>query len=220
MPPSLDFWLAKVRIQVRFGTESPQALLTYFDNRLQKGDYPLKDAATYGKALALLQLKRTDEADALMQELATRHPEDLFVVDALTDIDLAKGRSAQAIARLEKFRTRMPDNEVVVVNLGNAYLEGGNYKKSIAILDPYAREHEENNLAWSLLSDAYRKAGRMTDLHMARAEMLSLRGDYQAAIDELIVARGTTNDKLTLARLEARITELERAKKDLDSLKG
>ena len=59
-----------------------------------------------------------------MQELATRHPEDLFVVDALTDIDLAKGRSAQAIARLEKFRTRMPDNEVVVVNLGNAYLEG------------------------------------------------------------------------------------------------
>ncbi len=60
----------------------------------------------------------------------------------------------------------------------------------------------------------------MTDLHMARAEMLSLRGDYQAAIDELIVARGTTNDKLTLARLEARITELERAKKDLDSLKG
>ena len=54
--------------------------------------------------------KRTDEADTLMQELATRHPEDLFVVDALTDIDLAKGRSAQAIARLERFRTRMPDN--------------------------------------------------------------------------------------------------------------
>jgi predicted Zn-dependent protease len=220
LPPSLDFWLAKVRIQVRYGTESPQALLSYFDHRLQKGDYPLKDAAIYGKALALLQLKRTDEADALMQELASRHPEDLFVVDALTDIDLAKGRSAQAIARLEKFRTRMPDNEVVVVNLGNAYLESGNYKKSIAILDPYAREHPENNLAWNLLTDAYRKAGRMTDLHMARAEILSLRGDYQAAIDELIVARGTTSDKLTLARLEARITELERAKKDLDSLKG
>ncbi|MNC03294.1 Beta-barrel assembly-enhancing protease [compost metagenome] len=114
----------------------------------------------------------------------------------------------------------MPDNEVVVVNLGNAYLEAGNYKKSIAILDPYAREHDENSLAWSLLSDAYRKAGRMTDLHMARAETLSLRGDYQAAIDELIVARGTTSDKLTLARIEARITQLERAKKDLDSLKG
>ena len=60
----------------------------------------------------------------------------------------------------------------------------------------------------------------MTDLHMARAETLSLRGDYQAAIDELIVARGPTSDKLTLARIEARITQLERAKKDLDSLKG
>jgi hypothetical protein len=34
------------------------------------------------------------------------------------------------------------------------------------------------------------------------------------------VARGTTSDKLTLARIEARITQLERAKKDLDSLKG
>ncbi|MBU5881467.1 hypothetical protein JVV93_21625, partial [Vibrio cholerae O1] len=37
LPPSLDFWLAKVRIQVRYGTETPQALLTYFDSRLQKG---------------------------------------------------------------------------------------------------------------------------------------------------------------------------------------
>lgn len=220
LPPSLDFWLAKVRIQVRFGTDTPQGLLSYFDSRIQKGDYPLKDAAIYGKALALIQLKRTDEADTLMQELAACHPEDLFIVDAQTDIDLAKGRSAQAIARLEKFRSRMPDNEVVVVNLGNAYLESGNYKKSIAILDPYARAHEENNLAWNLLADAYRKAGRMTELHMARAEMLALRGDYQAAIDELIVARGTTSDRMTLARLEARITELERAKKDLDSLKG
>ena len=51
----------------------------------------------------------------------------------------------------------------------------------------------------------------MTDLHMARAETLSCAGTrYQAAIDELIVARGTTSDKLTLARIEARITQLER----------
>ncbi len=75
LPPSLDFWLAKVRIQVRFGTDTPQGLLSYFDTRIQKGDYPLKDAAIYGKALALIQLKRTDEADTLMQELASRHPE-------------------------------------------------------------------------------------------------------------------------------------------------
>ncbi|MGL5294300.1 MAG: tetratricopeptide repeat protein, partial [Aeromonas sp.] len=161
----------------------------------------------------------TDEADPLMQQLATRHPEDLFIVDGQTDIDLAKGRSALAIARLEQIRSRMPDNEVVVINLGNAYLESGQYQKSIALLDPYARQHEENNLAWTLLADAYRKAGRMTELHMARAELLVLRGDYQGAMDELVVARGTTRNKLILARLEARITELERAKIDLDSLK-
>nr|WP_167386728.1 M48 family metalloprotease [Aeromonas cavernicola] len=220
LSPSLDFWLAKVRIQVRYGTDTPQGLLSYFESRIQKGDYPLKDAALYGKALALLQLKRYDEADRLMQQLAARHPEDLFIVDALTDIDLAKDRSAQAIARLEKFRNRMPDNEVIIINLGNAYLESSNYKKSIAILDPYARAHEENSLAWNLLADAYRQAGKMTELHMVRGEILSLRGEYQAAIDELIVARGSTTDRMTLARLEARITELERAKKDLDSLKG
>ena len=34
------------------------------------------------------------------------------------------------------------------------------------------------------------------------------------------MARGTTSDKLTLARIEARITQLERAKKDLDSPGG
>jgi beta-barrel assembly-enhancing protease len=219
LPPSLDFWFAKVRIQTRFGTERQAALLTFFEQRLSRGDYPLRDAALYGKALVLLQLKRADEADTIMKELASRHPEDLFILDGQTDIDLAKGRNAQAIARLEQFKRRMPDNEVVVINLGNAYLESGNTAKAIATLDPYARDHEENSLTWSLLADAYRKAGRMEELHMARAETLSLRGDYQAAIDELIVARGTTSNKLNLARIEARITELESEKKALESLK-
>jgi predicted Zn-dependent protease len=165
-----------------------------------------------------LQLKRTDEADTLMQELATRHPEDLFVVDALTDIDLAKGRSAQAIARLERFRTRMPDNEVVVVNLGNAYLEG-QLQEVHRHPDPYARERREQPGLEPAVGRLPQGGQNDGPAHGTGGDPL-LRGDYQAAIDELIVARGTTSDKLTLARIEARITQLERAKKDLDSLKG
>ncbi|MDO2947178.1 beta-barrel assembly-enhancing protease [Aeromonas simiae] len=217
--PSLDFLMAKARIQVRYGKEGAAGMLTYFDARLAKGDYGLKDAALYGKALALVQLKRYDEADGIMKELAERHPEDLFVLDTQTDIDLAKGRHPQAIARLQSFQRRMPDNEVVVINLANALLESGQARQSVALLDPYVRANSENNLAWGLLSDAYRKLGRMTDLHLVRAETLALRGDYQASIDEMVVARGTTNDKMTLARIEARISELEKAQKELETLK-
>ncbi|MFL9592144.1 M48 family metalloprotease [Aeromonas schubertii] len=219
VPPSLDFLMAKARIQVRYGNESADGMLTYFDARLAKGDYGLKDAALYGKALALVQLKRYDEADVIMKELASRHPEDLFVIDTQTDIDMAKGRSQEAIARLKSAQRRMPDNEVVIINLANALLESGQTKQAIALLDPYVRAHGDNSLAWSMLSDAYRKAGRMTDLHLVRAEQLALRGDYQAAIDEMVVGRGTTSDKLTLARIEARIAQLEQAQKELESLK-
>ena len=83
------------------------------------------------------------------------------MVDALTDIDLAKGRSAQAIAGLERFRTRMPDNEVVVVNLGNAYLEGATTRSPSPSLDPLM-PGSTTRTAWpgSLLSDAYRKGGQ------------------------------------------------------------
>lgn len=219
LKPSLDFLMAKARIQVRYSNESPEAMLTYFDARIAKGDYGLKDAAIYGKALALLQLKRYDDAETLMKDLVSRYPDDLFVLDTQTDIDMGKGRSAQAISRLKRFLDRMPDNEVVVVNLANAYLESGQANRSIALLDPYLRQHNENNLAWDMLSDAYRKQGKLTELHQARAELLALRGDYQAAMDELIVGRGTTSDKMTLARIEARIAEMERAQKELETLK-
>ena len=56
--PGRELWRARpaaepgpgwpVRIQVRYGTETPQALLTYFDSRLQKGITP-QDAAIYGR---------------------------------------------------------------------------------------------------------------------------------------------------------------------------
>ena len=97
------------------------------------------------------------------------------MVDALTDIDLAKG----AAPRPSPGKT-LPHPDAGQRGGGGQPRQrlsgGGNYQKSIAILDPYAREHGEQRLAWSLLSDAYRKAGRMTDLHMARAETLSCVG--------------------------------------------
>ena len=94
-------------IQVRYGTETPQALLTYFDSRLQKGITPSRMLPSMARRWPCCSSKRTDEADTLMQELATRHPR-IFVVDALTDIDPPRGAAPRPSPDWSGFRTRMP----------------------------------------------------------------------------------------------------------------
>src|SRR5690606_34635776 len=64
---SPNYALSKARVQLHRSRSAEQAL-AYFT---AAGDGP---AERYGRALALLELSRTDEAERILRELATSHP--------------------------------------------------------------------------------------------------------------------------------------------------
>ena len=214
-----NFAFAKARIQVRYGPESAEALLTQYDNLLTRNQAQNRDGARYGKVLALMKLQRDDEAAPLLAELARTYPDNLFILDTQTDLDLAAKRYDASIARLTQRLQSMPDNDVVLFNLANSYLEADQPKAAAGLLDRYARNHPDSDLAWKMLSQAYQQIGDATNLYLAQAEYFALRGDFLRAIDELSRARGSSSDKLVLARIDARIAQLEEAKRQDESLK-
>ena len=87
------------------------------------------------------------------------------------------------------------------------------------LLDLYLRDHPDSDLGWKTLVSAYQQAGDETNLHLAFAEGRALQGDFLRAMDELNVARATTSDKLVTARIDARLVQLEQAKRQDESLK-
>ena len=213
-----NFLFAKARIQVRFSSETPDAMLDYFERQLKRQTKGT-DGLKYGKVLALLALNRANDAEPLLNELAKRYPDNIFILDTLSDLDIANKRTAQAISRLELRYPSQPNNGVIVFNLAAAYLEQDQAAKAQKLLDLYVRNHPESSLGWQMLTDACQKSGDETNLHLAFAESRALQGDFLRAIDELNVARATTSDKLVTARIDARLVQLEEAKRQDESLK-
>lgn len=212
-----DFLFAKARIQVRFSQETPDGMLSYFEHQISRTGK--QNHLLYGKALALLALNRTQDAAVIINDLAQRFPDDLFILDTQTDIDMANQRYAQAIQRLESQQARLPDNGVVIFNLASCYMQQNQLPKAAKLLDLYVRNHPESDLGWRTLVDVYQQAGDETNLHLAYAESKALSGDYMRAMDELNLARATSSDKLALARIDARLVQLEEAKRLDESLR-
>jgi len=218
---SLDFLLAKVRIQSMYSSQNSDGLLTYFEQQVGKSQPNSADwlSAQYGKALSLMKLNRISEAGELLNLLVKQQPNNLFFQDSLTDQEIAAQQYNVAISRLELLRQNMPDNSVVIMNLANVYLKADHADSSIRLLDQYTRNNPESSVAWQLLAEGYQQSTNPAGFHQAQAEYLALRGDMDQATDQLHMARANTADSLSQARIDARIAELEEQKKVDNSLK-
>ena len=219
IPDSLDFQLAKARIQVRFSSYSEESALLLFQEQIKKRSYSFEQAAQYGLALALLRSDKVKQAEEIIDNLLKQDPNNLFYIDTKTDLLLARDQHAKAIALLEEERQLKPTSQVININLANAYIEDDKPKKAIPILEEMIFLDRQNQLPLLLLSDAYKKAGNKAMEYYAKAESMALAADYDGAIDQLNFAYRLSEQKpLQLARIEARIRQFKQSKKALDLL--
>ncbi|MFO6422213.1 M48 family metalloprotease [Motilimonas sp. KMU-193] len=218
--PSLDFHLAKARIETRYSNRSAEGSLSHYDNQLKSQNYSVKEAALYGKALALLQLERYQDAHIIIDQLIQNDGRNLFYLDVKTDLDLAQKNYDQAIARLNTFYQQMPTNAVVAINLINAYMEQKNYQAAAKVVDSFLRQKPNNALAWSMAIQVYQGLGNLSQAYQARAEYLALHGDYKRGIRELGSALAETDNTLERARIEAKIEQFKLSQAWLEELNG
>jgi len=217
--PSLEYQLAKARIQVRFGIFTPEQALDYFQRLEQRSSLPLKQqVARYGQALALFEQGNIEQAAARMQTLLEMAPENLFYVDTQTDIDLRTGQTQRAIERLLALNKLLPDNSVITLNLAHAYLDTKQYGQAARVLDLFVRKYSDSILAWSMLADAYQATGRSAEYHIAQAEYHALTAAYKQAINELDLALQQSTDRLQRARIEARRSQLRQQQAQLEEM--
>ena len=218
---SLDFYLAKARIQAMYTNQEADSLIAYFDQNIKKSAPNTSAwlAAQYGKSLALMKAHRSVEAGELLNTLLGKKPDNLFFQDSLTDQESYAQQYNAAISRLEARDQTMQNNPVITMNLANVYLKANRAADSIRLLDQYTRNNPESSVAWQLLAEAYQQTANQAGFHQAQAEYLALRGNIEQATDQLHMARANTADGLSQARIDARIAELEEQKKVDDSLK-
>ncbi|HBY87336.1 MAG TPA: peptidase M48, partial [Colwellia sp.] len=121
----------------------------------------------------------------LLETLEKNDKDNLFYVDALTDVYLANNQADKAIKMLERLNLFMPNNQVVSLNYANALLSVKEYDLAAQILQDFLSVNPGNFIAYDILTTLYRTQEKTGLMHMSKAEVYALLGAYPKAVDEL-----------------------------------
>ncbi len=218
LAPSLQFELAKARIQARYQGK-PKDNISYFKQQLIKKKYTLKAAAEYGLAISYFENKQYQPAKKLLESLKSQDQHNLFYIDVLTDVYLALKDHDQALTMLANLALYMPNNQVISLNYGNALLSAGNYEQAATVLQDFLLVNPNNFIAYDILTTVYRKQDKKGLMHTAKAEVLALLGAYNKAVDELQTSYTLVEEQpLLQKRIKARILQLQELENKLKRL--
>ncbi|MFQ3249735.1 MAG: putative Zn-dependent protease [Glaciecola sp.] len=218
VPASLNFHLVKSRIIARH-EGNPLRNINYFGYQVQEKKYVFKEAALYGLALSYFSSEQYASASQILSDLLRDDPENLFYLDAMTDVLIAQQNPKAAIELLTPLWRFKPKNKVLALNLANAMIKAQQYPEAIQILRDVLLVDPEHLLSYSLLVEAYTATGQKRQMYKASAERYGLLLAYPKAIDELQFAYNETGlDYLEKQRIKARIEQFRNEMATLERL--
>ncbi|MGK3114256.1 beta-barrel assembly-enhancing protease [Candidatus Pantoea formicae] len=209
---SEGFYMAKVRSLGMYATGRNQ-LTDELLNEYAKGNAREQMASQYGKAVQFLQAKSFDNAKKIIAPMLAKQPDNVWLLDIMTDIDIGLNQPQQAIAMLTSAKGSST-NPVLQLNLANAYVEAKQPANATRILNRYTFAHPDDVNAWDLLAQASAAQGLRDEELSARAEGLALNGQLDQAITTLSSASAQVPlGSLKQARYDARIDQFRELQK-------
>lgn len=209
VPESVDYHLAKARIVARYANIKAASALDWFNRTEKKSSPALKPTFQYGRALVHLDNREFDQAKTILLDLYQQDKNNLFYLDALSDLYIGLKMPEKASEMLEKALKSTPKNPVLMINYGNTLLAQEKYEQATRVLQRYSHDFPNDVNGWHLLSEAYTKLGQSDEELAARAEILALRANWNKAIQYYTQASQLAElGSLKQARYDARIDQL------------
>ena len=201
---SQDYTLVKARVMARYHYQTKDAQ-SYFLRKLAEPGGNTK-ANQYGLALTYFDDKQIDKAEQIITKLRQQEPDNLYYIDAFTDILLAQGKAEQAMTMLEQQYLLKPNNQVITLNYANAAIQGKAYRLAVHLLRNLLYFKNDIFLAYEMLADTYKAMEDYARYYEARADLYYQLAVYPKAIDDLNEALNHVGPKNTLEirRIEAK----------------
>ncbi len=128
-------------------------------------------------------------------------------------IELARtqGRVPEALNQASASMKAFPLSHAVALSYAETLLGSGRLPEAVAFLRERTRQETGRSEWWDMLARAYAAQGKRVQQHQALAEKYAMDGAYQAAIEQLQIARKAGDgDFYTLSEVDARLHQLER----------
>lgn len=221
LPPSEHYLLAKSRMVARYVGFSQTSALNWFNTELKKAPANQHKELNYGKSLVYIDKGQYAKAQQLLLPLLTAEPNNLFYIDAATDLNLYQKQYDKAITRLKNALQYQPESSVLQLNLANALLEAKRYQQSINILTRYSYQQPNDINGWALLAQNYAKQNKRDGELAAMGELAALRAQWGLAISNYTqAAQRAKLGSLDQARYDARLDQLRLQQAKFEALRS
>ena len=223
---SLDFQLVRARLRVLQDTTTQglrDAAIT-FEDQTQLGNSPLAIAGKYGLALVALKQGAPERAQKRFQEaralaLASSGPTKVAANNAIfeslaIDIKLAEKQPDEAVREADAGRKQFPLSRGIALQYADALIAARRIDEATAYLRDQTQLYRQDVKLQDRLAKTYAAQGKMALQHMALAESYALGGNTQPALDQLQIARRSTDatyyDQSVIDARERTLQELRR----------
>ncbi len=208
VPESQDFLFARVRLLTLYSNEK-LSNINQLLNKYSQGATKEQLAAAYGHAILLSEDKKYAAAKAILSPLLDKHPDNVWFIDTMTDIDINQKHYASAITRLQDALKKQKNNPILQINLANTYFNAEQYSQASQLLFRYTFNNPDDLNGWDLLRKTAGKQGKHDEELAAYAEFMALQGKFDLAIDYLSKASKLAKlGSYAQARYDARIDQL------------
>ena len=224
---SLDFQLIRARVRV-LQDASIQGLRdasTTFEEQTRLQNSPLSIAGKYGLALVALKQNAPERAARLLQEaralaLASFGPTKVAADNAIfeslaIDIRIAANQPAEAVREADRGRVQFPLSRGIALQYADALIAAGRLEDATNYLRDQALQYRQEPKLQARLAKTYAAQGRIALQHLALAESYALAGSTQPALDQLLIARQSTDATYyDLSVIDARERTLQALRRD------
>jgi predicted Zn-dependent protease len=183
----LRYQLLRERLRVK-QQASATAAANDMQRALEDGRYRNRDAARYGLALALAADRRPSEGLAILSELRSSRPAVLEYLAAAARLTADTGDYKAALAMLDSASPSNRHGLPVQLLRAELLLEAGEPKQAATLLETLQASYPADPRLHALLARAYGRLQKDFQAHEHLANAHFLRGNPQAAVQQLEIA--------------------------------
>ena len=212
-PLSLEFQLVKSRALLSI-EKNTQMAIKQFENAVLDNSFS-PTASQYGLALAHIKAGNTDIAKKVLDELRASHQGNTYFDIAYAEALVEEENFEDAYKIFDKIRAAQPEYHPLNIRYAEALMKAGDYEECEKLLLTHVERRPKDDYVWYLLAEVHGLTGDIFKVHTARAEYFLLNGLFDKADIQIKNALNLVqDDKFTKARLEQKLAQIQRLKRD------
>ena len=203
---SIDYRLFKELVRTAVNTNN-KALLEDYQRCIK--NQPQNTPCRYGHALVLSQINQNNAAEEELRALLLQEPENVYVLIALVNTEIANHHANKAVDRLSPLQNNHLNNDALMLAYADSLAAANQLEKAAMILLKVTRLHPRDVKLCETLAQAYAANHRNDYAYFTEAQGALLQNQPKEAIRLLKLSKQLAQkDKLLLARIEAKLEEI------------